>query len=97
MNTDLQKRLEEAAKEYAKRVVPECISSYEDFFNNTTADFINGAKYSYKEAIEQVKEWLKWNTQPKYIYIEGEGMFIDNAKLLADFEADMNKLWEEKK
>lgn len=105
MDEQLRKRLEEAAREYAKRVVPECISSYEDFFNNTVADFRNGAELGYKEAIAQAKEWLidhfsaavecNENGVPlEKSYIEGRKLAIE---MLTDFETYMNKLLEEKK
>lgn len=96
MTPDLHKRLKEAAYKYAKRVVPECISSYVDFFNSTRADFRNGAKYGYKEAIAQAKEWLETNIANQVEMMCAEGpLMMSKTTFLADFENNMNKLWEE--
>lgn len=45
--------------------------------------------------LKQCGEWLKWNAQPKYIYIEDGQPWIDNARLIHDFEAAMKELWKE--
>lgn len=98
MEKDLLKRLEEAANKYAKRVVPECISSYEDFFNNTIADFRNGAELGYKEAIALAEEWLETNIANQVEMMCAEGpLMMSKRTFLADFESEMLKLWEDKK
>lgn len=79
MDTELRKRLEEAAEKYAKKVVPECISSYEEYFEDTKADFRNGAKFGYKEAIKSAKKWLEEHGK------------LDKLDLV-EFDMEMNKL-----
>lgn len=58
-----------------------------------------GAEYGYREAIEVAKEWLK---EHSHITEEMRGnvhcsTIMTMNGMLADFEADMNKLWEEQK
>ena len=53
-------------------------------------------KEGYKEAIAQAKEWLAINTEEYARIIDGKE-YVERKQLLADFESDMNKLWEEKK
>lgn len=99
MNIDLQNRLEKAAKQYATKVVPECISCYDEYFNDTVSDFRNGAEYGYKEAIAAAKEWMK-NTDN--FYQSGSEDYPDVTviantieEMIDSFETDMNKLLEE--
>lgn len=109
MDKYLRKRLEEAANIEAIKDTSKgrnrkdyFISAMADHENGFREGFLVGAEYGYKEAIAQAKEWLKKNLtittvdqQRKLIF---NVMTEDNKiKLLADFEADMNKLWEEKK
>ena len=92
MNTELRKRLEEAAKEYepdafdADYILP----AREGFIvSSKRAAFRAGAEYGYKEAVEVAKDWLKEN----YHLFD----HFDKDEVISDFEADMNKLWEEEK
>lgn len=85
MDEQLRKRLEEAADIYAKRIWKDLLE-----IHISKTDFIAGAEHGYKEAIEVAKEWLKEHWGDYYAPVEWRN-------LTADFEADMNKLWEEKK
>lgn len=88
MNTDLRKRLEEAAENYP--------------LQSQIKAFIAGGEWMLEETIALAKEWMKKNLvttsqdqMDKMIY---NVMTRKNkTKLLADFESDINKLWEEKK
>lgn len=50
MDSELRKRLEEAAEEYGKGYKTSLALE---------AGFMKGAEFGYKEAIEKAKEWLK--------------------------------------
>lgn len=85
MDTDLHKRIKEAANAYIHKHLCDinCLEAY-----------IAGAEYGYKEAIAKTKEWLKTaisNYTSEYIVGCSKGEFI------SAFENDMNKLWEEEK
>lgn len=95
MNEELRKRMEEAADNYAEKHgfrVP--YDGSNNFYDETDVKaskegFLAGAEYGYKEAIGLAKEWLFVN-----------GVFSRKTcgelkQYLADFEAYMNKLWEE--
>ena len=95
MDAELRKRLEEAAKELADKKFPKHRASEND--RRAREDYqlcrdscIVGIELGYKEAIEVAKEWLKKQGKDWW---EGYGLPFS----LADFEADMNKLWEEQK
>lgn len=88
MNTELRKRLIEAAEKYIKTITPDDIPYYH---KDVKQGFIAGAEYGYKEAITQAKEWIG-----DICYKVG----FSNAtisKCVESFETEMNKLWEEKK
>lgn len=94
MNIDLHNRIEKAAKQYATKVVPECISFYDEYFNDTVSDFRNGAEYGYKEAIKVAKDWLLNNASN---YESSITCAAFHQQLAEAFETDMNKLFEETK
>lgn len=106
MNTDLLKRLEKAADDFAEKHgfrVP--YNGSNDFYDKTDVmaskdGFLEGAEYGYKEAIKVAKEWLRNNVH-RYIYAVNEDGIpqagIGAAVFAEDFEKDMNKLWEETK
>lgn len=84
MDTELRKRLEEAADKYIK-IITEDIPYYH---KEVKQGFMVGAEQGYKEAITQAKKWLKKQLiDCDYTYLDDE--------LIVNFEADMNKLWEE--
>lgn len=57
--------------------------------------FLVGAEYGYKEAIAQCKAWMR-NYFPDEL--DGKGFeFVKLDTILADFEAEMTKLWEDEK
>lgn len=90
MNKDLRKRLEEAAKKYADEYVVGDVAIIVDLIHEVAKEsFLAGAEYGYKEAIEAAKEWMKEH----YHLFE----HFDKDEVISDFEADMNKLWEEQK
>lgn len=93
----MRKRLEEAAAKYVRDW--ECIISI-----STKTAFRDGAEWMFKECggktilhdmrkliLAQCREWLKDNAHDYSFSNEG------CDALLADFETDMNKLWEEQK
>ena len=94
MTEEMKKRLEEAAKEACTcKMCP---------FEGTCEkkcgiyeSFLAGTKQGYKEAIEQAKEWLKEQAEMYCCMISGE-LYFEEDEMLADFEADMDKLWEGK-
>ena len=91
MEKDLHKRLEKAAENFS------------DEFPNAAAlkiGFLGGAEYGYKEAIEVAKEWLKssfFQCLGEDDNIHWDSSYDDITEALEFFEADVNKLWEEKK
>lgn len=89
MTKELRKRLEEAARDYAETAVVIQSVLREEYIKESMHDFKTGASYGYKEAITQAKEWLKEN----YHLFD----HFDKDEVISDFEADMNKLWEELK
>ena len=92
MTADLHKRLEEAADKYIKIITPDDIPYYH---RNVKQGYIAGAESGYKEAIKMAEGWLNEKVYDgKYWGRDDEGAFLDADELLADFEADMNKLWE---
>lgn len=111
MTEETRKRLNEAAEKYADEYVVGDAAIIVDLIHNVAEGcFIAGAEWMFKECggmtvlhdmrrliLAQCKAWLKNNAQPKYIFIEDGQPWIVNARLLADFEADMNKLWEGEK
>lgn len=85
MAEEIKKRLEEAADDFSSEF-PNAASLKIGFFT--------GAEHGYKEAITQAKEWLSNNIHSDMTI----GSFFDSREaIIADFEADMNKLWEEQK
>lgn len=93
MTEEMRKRLEEAAEKESK-----CIDCKDKrglglckLYCASYRKFYAGAEYGYKEAIKQAKEWLNKNLA-EYVY-----GYDSLSVILADFETDMNKLWEEKK
>lgn len=101
MDTETRKRLEEAAEKYALEHKAEWL--HQNFYvSDSEEGFIAGAEYGYKEATAQAKEWLREHV-PSIItetedYVKSfELHMIPMSKFLADFEADMNKLWEGEK
>lgn len=102
MNTDLQKRIEEAAEEEypISYIYNDLAMDYEDVNREARIAFIEGAEFGYKEAIKVAKEWLRNNVH-RYIYAVNEDGIpqagIGAAVFAEDFEKDMNKLWEETK
>ena len=102
MNKDLRKRLEINAQFYANRVVPDGRSFREELKKEAMDDFKAGAEFGYKEAIEVAKEWLLENTISHY-NPDTDARWVDtnecedSKEFTYRFEADMNKLWEEKK
>ena len=89
MDKELRKRLEEAAK---KSVSSNKMLSHEEG-TGALIGFIWGAEHGYKEAIAQAKEWMR-NYFPDEL--DGKGFeFVSRDEILSDFEADMDKLWEE--
>lgn len=101
MNTDLQKRIEEAAEKYALSLQ---LPSIERTYYATRDNFKAGAEHGYKVAIALAKEWLKGHIgdfQPEmddlYLVSDSDEIYYDGDELLTDFETNMNKLWEEKK
>ena len=98
MNTDLQKRLEEAALQLFPH--ESCNDALTEELRNGVIDllrkaFIQGAKLGYKEAITRAKEWLENNINNYLDTLYSDVVF--DEELLTDFEADINKFWEEKK
>lgn len=101
MNAELRKRLEEATEKY---VLSLSLPSIERTYVATKDDFLAGAEVGYKEAIEQAKEWMEENTETRmpdnedkdFVWVQGV-RYEDKGELIARFETDMNKLWEEKK
>lgn len=103
MTEEMRKRLEEVAREYAYEnykvdysvgTTPYSVGLDEGARVGAEDGFLAGAEWGYKEAIAMAKEWLKNNVSDyaaSYIVGCSKGEFI------SDFEADMNKLLEEKK
>lgn len=96
MNTELRKRLEEAAATCARLRV------YADpVYTNMKRSYIAGAEFGYGEAIEQAKEWIQKNVpiihteEGDYVRVNMGHKNVPMNKYLSDFEADMNKIWEE--
>ena len=90
MNTDLHKRLEEAAdEEYPiSYIYNDLAMEYEDVNREARIAFIEGEKLGYKEAIKMAKEYLEKyisNYTSEYIVGCSKGEFI------SAFETDMNK------
>ena len=98
MNTELRKRLEEAAEKYCKDYGRTGeINGYD-----VTA-FKHGGEWMFQECggmtvlhdmrrliLAQCKEWFEMESARN-----GKLVVVDED-LLADFESDMNKLWEDK-
>lgn len=91
MEKDLRNRLEEAARKSFEERYPDGIDLYKDA---QIDGFIAGAEHGYKEAIALVKEWWWENIDALFGHKITKDEF-DN--LIADFESDMNKLWEDEK
>lgn len=90
MNTELHKRLEEAADNFIGH--PYEIEEGIDITDKRTA-FKAGAELGYKEAIKAAKEWLMG-----YFVVDNSLMSASGCDLfLRAFETDMNKLLEEQK
>lgn len=95
MDEQLRKRLEEAAREEYPSYIGEHLNGRKFDVNKRDREaFIEGGNIGctlgYKEAIAQAKEWLNKNLA-EYVY-----GYDSLSVILADFETDMNKLWEEK-
>lgn len=89
MNTELRKRLEEAAKEYAindDSLIDSCDTT------SVSDGFLAGAELGYKEAVKVAKEWL----QTSFFQCLGDdnvywdSAYIDITEALDSFETDMN-------
>lgn len=84
MEKDLHKRLEEAAEKIAPVGFDQWGVSY---------GFKKGAKYGYREAIAQAKEWLGKHIPCIHTH-EGDAIYVHGfrhipmSKFLADFETD---------
>lgn len=90
MEKDLHKRLEEAADIYAKRIWNNLLEVH-----ISKTDFLAGAELGYKEAIKIATEWLETNIANQVEMMCAEGpLMMDKRTFLADFESDMNQLWE---
>ena len=89
MTEDLRKRLYDAA---IKRVNSNKMLSHGEG-TGALLGFMWGAEYGFKEAIKVAKEWMQ-NYFPDEL--DGKGFeFVSRDEVIADFEADMNKLWED--
>lgn len=86
MNTNLHKRLKKEKHKYAYMLTPMSSLHYSEEYGRAATAFMRGAEHGYKEAVKVAKELL----EKKLSYIPMKGF-------LADFEAEMNKLLEEKK
>lgn len=107
MDAEMRKKLEEAAKGYADEnyevdysagTTPYSVGLDEGAHDGAEDGFLAGAEHGYKEAIAQAKEWIQKNVPIIYTE-EGDYVRYKNVPLtiyLANFEADMNKLWEDK-
>lgn len=102
MEKDLHKRLEEAADRHCK--CDACLSEHKATGGcwkeicPPHSAYIAGAEYGYKEAIAQAKEWLETNIANQVEMMMAEGpLMMSKRTFLADFEAEMLKLWEDKK
>lgn len=99
MNTEIRKRLEEAAEKHCENYDFEPTQrnstdsgwEYGHTYTQLVKCFLAGAELGYKEAIKVAKEWLKDLCER----VGFTGMTINQT---ADtFETDMNKLWEGEK
>lgn len=99
MNTDLRKRLEEAAKDYADEnyevdysagTTPYMVGLDEGMHYGAEDGFLAGAEWSYKEAIIDMVQYLRKD------YAYNASMAVHDEAFIADFETFMNKLLEEK-
>lgn len=110
MDTELRKRLEEAAKNfrgYFLGRMNKCrkLKGKEPYYaDNEIMDicldvaeigYKEGAGYGYKEAIKAVKEW--WKQGHVWLDLMNVKDSNDLGDLINNFEADMNKNWEESK
>lgn len=103
MNKEMRKRLEEAAKRYADENYEvdysEGTTSYNEGSHDGAEDgFLDGAEYGYQaKEILRIKAEKNFDTCHEYqeAFYQGQIELLDQA--LADFESDMNKLWEGEK
>lgn len=89
MDVDLHKRLEKEKHEYAYMLTPMFSLNYSEEYGRAATAFMRGTELGYKEAVKVAKEWLdkEWD----------EALFnLSLEECLKKFEADMNKLLEEK-
>lgn len=102
MDEEMRKRLEEAAEKYINNHNNYLCSAF--LKDRLKEAHIAGAEHGYKEAITQAKEWLKEHfhdipqPDPDLINlhpVDVEADYWSMESMLADFEADMNKLWED--
>lgn len=94
MTEEMRKRLEEDADNhvgyhFSPNERPE--------ISSVRTAFYAGAVHGYKEAIAQAKEWLSETSIKKYLYDSDGRRWFNTTKFIADFESDMNKLWEGEK
>lgn len=100
MTEEIKKRLEDAATIETLKDTSKgrnrndyFISAMADHENGFREGFIAGAEQGYKEAIAQAKKWMQ-NYFPDEL--DGNGFeFVKLNAILADFETDMNRLWED--
>lgn len=97
MTEELRKRLEEEYGCPITQISQEGIDHFLWLEDRKKESYIRG----YKEAIEQAKKWMKINV-PTICTEEGDYInlgykMVSMTKYLADFEAEMNKLWEGEK
>ena len=111
MNTEIKKRLEEAAVQHAIQTLAYFAQhnqtpTHFDWADKVKEEYIAGAEHGYKEAVVMAKGWLEkkahfakaqWCNceESEDDYYNGKMYGLEEA--LADFEADMNKLWEGEK
>lgn len=112
MTEEMRKRLEEAAEKYALEHKAEWLHQ-NFYVSECEEGFLAGAEWMFKEAggemvfremrrmiLAQCKEWLKENFFTKVddnAFLYWDSNFNDITEALADFEADMTKLWEGEK
>ena len=124
MDTEMRKRLGEAAKKFGeiylenlnkvreikgKQPLSADVALIDLCLDVAELSFSEGGEWMFKECggmtvlhdmrrliLAQCKEWMEINTEEYAIIIDGKE-YIERNQILADFESDMNKLWEEKK
>lgn len=102
MNTELRKRLEKAAEQHAIQTLAYFAQhnqtpTHFDWADKVKEEYIAGAEFGYKEAVNVAKEWLEVKIG-NYLGLIHEAELTAStfrtAQLITDFEADMLKLLE---